>query len=182
MPRKSFATYLFGARAQLCFPGAPALAALAFAFALCAPSQAGAQPQRTRGAVTHTVRAHTDRARARKAACSTAHAKHGSQACSPAKGHRHKTKIEARHKHATGSHHILPRGKVRTPSAPGPGGSAATTCSEGVDATLNEEGNFACSSGAEPGCQEAFVPVVADDGSTLICEPEPSEAGGEEES
>ncbi len=192
MSRPSFPTYRSGARAGL-RSGALALAAIvftfAFAFAFCIPSQAGAQTHRAgvhvNRVVTHTHKTRTHArsagAGASNAACPTTHAKHGSHACAPAKGHKHKTKTEAHRKHAAGSHHTPSQGKAQTPPAPGPGGSSGTTCPDGLNATLNEEGTFSCASGGEPGCQEDFAPVVAGDGSTLVCEPEPGEAGGEEE-
>lgn len=189
MTRPSFAAYLSSARVQLC-SGAPAFAAIALTFVFCAPSHAGAQTYRAgaHGALAHThkarARSHSAGARAQKAACvAAAHAKHGSHACSLAKGHKPKpkTKTEGHHKHATGGHRTPPQGKAQTSPASGPGASPGTTCSEGLDATLNEEGTFSCAGGGEPGCQEGFAPVVAGDGATLVCEPEPGEAGGEEE-
>lgn len=188
----SFATYLSSACTRLCASGALVLVAIALTFAFCVSSQAGAQTHRS-GAHAHGVFAHAHKTRththsagaqAHKAACFATHTKHGPHACSPAKGHKHKVKTEAHHKHATGSRQAPAQGKVQTPPAPAPVGSPGSpgaTCSDGVNATLDEEGNFACANGAEPGCQEGFTPVVSGDGSTLICEPEPSEAGSNEE-
>jgi hypothetical protein len=171
---------------RLLTSGALILAAAVLVLAFCAPSQAGAQTRRT-GAHTHGASArvhkahsHGAGARARKASCASAHAKRGARTCS-AKGHGHKTKTAAHHKHATGSRHAQGPGKVRSPAPAAPAGSPGTTCPDGVNATLDEEGSFACAGGAEPGCQEGFSPVVSDDGSTLICESEQNEAGGEEE-
>jgi hypothetical protein len=176
MTRPSFATYLSGLTARLFAWGVMAIATVAFAFAFCVSSQAGAQTHGHRAAVqTHRVSAH-----AHKAACAT-HARHGSHACSPGKPRKHKAKSEARHTHATGSRHAPVQSKAQTPPAATSAGSPGTTCPDGVNATLDEEGSFACAGGAEPGCQEGFSPVVSDDGSTLVCEPEQNEAGGEEE-
>jgi hypothetical protein len=188
MTRPSFTTYLSSVSMGLFASCAPMLVAAAFTFACFVPAQAGAQTRNfsahtpSAGARVHKVRVHTHgaSARAHDAACSTTHAKHGSHACAFAKGHKHKAKAEGRHKHATGSRHVSSQDKVSTP-APAPGGASGATCSDGVNATLDEEGTFACANGAEPGCQEGFAPVVSGDGSTLVCEPEPSEAGGEEE-
>jgi hypothetical protein len=165
------------------------LVAMACVFAFCISPQAGAQTHsfdaHTHGAMTlaHKARAHTHSAgaQAHKAACSATRAKHGPHACAPSKAHKHKAKIGAHHKHASGSRRTSAQGTVQTPSAPAPGGSPGATCSDGVNATLDEEGTFACANGAEPVCQEGFAPVVSGDGSTLICEPEPGEAGGNEE-
>lgn len=190
MTRPSFSAYLSSASTRLCVSGALVLAGMALMFAFCVSPWAGAQTHRPntqrRRALTHEYKArvhtHSAGAQAHKAACSATHAKHGSHACSPSKGHKHQTKTETHHKHATGSRHIPAQGKVQTPQSPGPAGrSPGTTCSDGLDATLDEDGTFACSNGGEPNCQEGFSPVVSSDGSTLICEPEPSEAAGEEE-
>jgi hypothetical protein len=176
MTRPSFATYLSGAFTRLFASGALTFAAVVVcAFALCVSPQADAQTHR--GGARH---AHGAIAHALKAACST-HAKHsGSHSCAPPKAHKHGAKAEAHRKHAIGSLHAPAQGKASTP-APTLGGSSGATCSNGVNATLDEEGSFACSNGAEPGCQEGFAPAVSGDGSTLVCEPELSEAGGEEE-
>jgi hypothetical protein len=185
MTRPSFATYLSSASAGLRVSGA--LTGMALAFAVCATSPAGAQTHglgaRPYTVATHGHRAHTNThgARAHKAACAAAHTKRGSHACSPAKGHKHRTKTAAHHKQASGSHNAPAQGKAQTPPAPVPSGSPGTTCANGLNATLDEEGTFACAGGGEPGCQEGFAPVVANDGSTLVCEPEQVEAGGEEE-
>lgn len=186
----SFATHLFNACARLCAGCALALTAMAPTFAVCAAAPAGAQTHQSNvhahGLLTrsHAVRAnaHGTRARAHKA-CATSHGKHGgSHACSPAKGHKHDGKKAKDHReHASGSRHTPTQSKVQTPPTPAPAESPGTTCSSGVDATLNEEGTFTCASGGEPGCQEGFAPVVADEGSTLVCEPEQAEVGGEEE-
>jgi hypothetical protein len=150
-------------------------AAVAFTFAFGLSPQAGARTHRS-GAHTHSAGA-----QAHGAACSITHTKHGLHTCSSSKGHKHKAKTEPHRKHALGSRHAPTQSKVQTPPAPTPGGSSGATCPNGVDATLNEEGTFSCGGGAEPGCQEGFAPVVSGDGSTLICEPEPGETGGEEE-
>jgi hypothetical protein len=137
--------------------------------------------------LAHKVRAHAHSvgAQAHKAACSATHAKHDPHACALSKAHKHKAKIEAHHvahhKHTSDSRRTSAQGTVQTPPAPAPGGSSGATCSDGINATLDEEGTFACVNGAEPACQEGFAPVVSGDGSTLICEPEPSEVGGNEE-
>lgn len=183
-----FATHLSNACARLCAAGA--LTLMAMAFAVCAAPPAGAQTHRS-GARIHTVaarqrgtrtNAHGARARAHKA-CASPHGKHGgAHACSPAKSHKHDGKKTKGHReHASGSRDTPAPGIAQTPPAPAPAGSPGTTCSNGVNATLNEEGTFACTSGSEPGCQEGFAPVVADEGSTLVCEPEQTEVGGEEE-
>ncbi|MGA8363974.1 MAG: hypothetical protein WB709_05590 [Solirubrobacteraceae bacterium] len=188
----SSTTYLSGARARLCASGALVLVAMTCTFAFCISSQAGAHGAQTHGSGTHThsaatlarkdyVHTHSAGAQAHKAACSAAHAKHGPHACAPSKFHKHKAKIEAHHKHANDSRRTSAQGIVQTPPALAPGGSSGATCSDGINATLNEEGTFACANGAEPGCQEGFAPVVASDASTLICEPEPGEVGGNEE-
>ena len=154
--------------------------------AFWAPSQAGAQTRRSgththaASARVHKARSHGAGAQARKASCASAHPKHSARTCS-AKSHKHKTKTEAHRKHATGSLHAQAPGKVRSPAPATPAVSPGATCPDGVNATLDEEGSFACAGGAEPGCQEGFSPVVSDDGSTLVCEPEQNEAGGEEE-
>ncbi|HEV3318216.1 MAG TPA: hypothetical protein VG053_00595 [Solirubrobacteraceae bacterium] len=187
MTRPPRTTYLSGVSTRLFASCAPVLVTAALTFACFLPSQAGAQTRglsaRTPspGARARRVRVHTHGAgaQAHKAACSTTRVKHGSHACSSAKGHKHKAKAEAHHKHAAGARHALSRSKASIP-APAPGGSSAATCSDGVNATLDEEGTFACAGGAEPGCREGFAPVVSGDGSTLVCEPEASE-GGEEE-
>lgn len=189
MTRPSFATYLSSASARLCAAGAVSLAAMALTFAFCLAPQAGAQTHRsgtpayTATAGAHNVRAHTHGAgaRARKAACSATHTKHGSRTCSPSRVHKHKAKIEGHHRRATGSSHAPAQGKAQTPPAAAPGGSSGMTCSNGANATLDEAGTFACAGGGEPGCQEGFSPIVADNGATLVCEPEQVEAGGEEE-
>jgi hypothetical protein len=190
MTRPFFAAYLSSACALLRVSGALALTAMAttLAFAVCAAPPAGAQTHgssaRAYKAATHAHRARTNThdARAHKAACAATHTRRGSHACSPAKGHKHRTKTDAHHKHAIGSRSTpAAQSKAPTPSAPVPSGSPGTTCSNVLNATLDEEGTFACAAGGEPGCQEGFAPVVADDGSTLVCEPEQVEAGGEEE-
>ena len=189
MTGPSSTTYLCSARARLCASGTLVLVAMACTFAFCISPQAGAQ---THSSDTHTHRAatltrkddahtHSAGAQAHKAACSAAHAKHGPHVCAPSKVHKHKAKIEVHHKHASDSRRPSAQGIVQTPPAPAPGGSPGATCSNGINATLNEEGTFACVNGVEPGCQEGFAPVVASDGSTLICEPEPGEVGGNEE-
>jgi hypothetical protein len=189
MPGPSFAAYLSSARAQLGASLVLALAAMALALAVCAAPPAGARPHgtgtRTHQAVTHAHRARTGRryarVRAHKAACVAAHTRRDSHACSPAKGHKHRTKPEAHHRHAIGSRHA-PAVQGKAPTLPAPvSNSPGTTCSNGLNATLNEEGSFACAGGGEPGCQEGFAPVVAEDGTTLVCEPEQADAGGEEE-
>ncbi len=176
MPRMSFVTSPSGTSLRRLTPRALTVAAVACAFAVSASVRADAQTHR--GAVQH---AHGAAAHALKAACST-HAKHaGSHSCSPAKAHKHRAKAQAHRKHAPGAllHAPVQEGKVPTSSST-PDGSPGATCSDGLDATLDEEGSFACVNGAEPGCQEGFAPVVAGDGSTLICEPEADEAGEEE--
>lgn len=189
MTRPSFATYRSSTCARLRVSGALALTAMTLAFAVCVAPPAGAQTHGS-GARTYTVATHVHRARtnthgartrAHKAACAAAHVRRGSHACSPGKGHKHRTKTDASHKHATGSRHTSVQGKAQTPAASAPSGSSGTTCANGLNATLDEEGTFACTGGGEPGCQEGFAPVVADDGTTLVCEPEQVEAGGEEE-
>jgi hypothetical protein len=191
MTGPSFITYLSNAWARLCASGALVLVAMACTFAFCISPQAGAQTHSSGTAYTHSAitlahkahaHTHSAGAQAHKAACSAAHAKHGPHACAPSKGHKHKAKIEAHRKHASDSRRTSAQGTVQIPPAPAPSGSPGATCSDGVNATLNEEGTFACTNGAEPGCQEGFAPVVSGDGSTLICEPEPGEAGGNEES
>ncbi|HEY2282064.1 MAG TPA: hypothetical protein VGH60_00775 [Solirubrobacteraceae bacterium] len=194
MTGSSFATYLSSARARLCAAGASRLVAMTFTCALCLAPQAGARTTSGSGIYAHRAQArahelragvHGTGARAHKAACSTAHTRHGAHACSPSRAHKHRTRAEGpraegRHGHATGAHHVPAQGKAQIPPTQAPGGPPGTTCSGGANATLDEEGTFACAGGGEPGCQEGLSPVVADDGSTLVCEPEQNEAGGEE--
>lgn len=196
MIRPSLATDLSSVPTRPFASCALVLAAVAFTLAFCLPPQAHAQTHRS-GSQTHSAGRHAHKARAdshsagakaHKAACSTTHTKRGSHTCSSFKGHKHGAKTGAHRRHATGSRHVPAQGKVQTPSGtssgpsgPAPGGSSGATCSDGVNATLDEEGSFACANGAEPGCREGFAPVVSGDGSTLICEPELSETSGDEE-
>ncbi len=137
-----------------------ALAATALALTFSVPQQAGA---RTAGAacVTTSTRAGRD-----------------SRPCAPDKTKRHR---KSKRSH---SHHSKRHGKHGANAGPGAGSepdqpaAVQASCSDGTNATASGDGSFICASGSEPGCPEGFAPIVADGGSTLLCE---SEAGSGEE-
>jgi hypothetical protein len=59
------------------------------------------------------------------------------------------------------------------------GAAVAATCQSGGRPIGDEEGAFACADGSEPTCPKELVATVSEDGSTLLCEAEPSEEGEE---
>jgi hypothetical protein len=118
---------------------------------------------------------------------SAAHSAHAEHRTSKRTGDIHGRKSHAHHV----SKHKRPRVKHRkaahTPaSATGhgsgeQGATVAATCQNGVRPVATEEGSFACTDGSEPTCPKELVATVSDDGSTLLCEAEPSEEGEGEE-
>lgn len=155
--------------------------ALTFGFSAQADAHARARQLHVHRLHGH-AHAHGIGPKAHRAACAGTHSRHGAHACSSVKEHRHKTGSQVHRRHTTSdSRHISPPSTVQTPAPVALGGPTGTTCPDGHNATLDEEGGFACGDGAEPGCQEGFAPVIASDGSTLVCEPEAKEDDGEAE-
>ncbi len=157
MTRQSLSARL-GARPRPLTAISLALAAIALALTFTAPQQAGARPARAACVTTST------------------HAGHASRPCAPGKAKRHhKSKPSRRH-------HAKRHGKHGANAGPGAGSgqpaAVQASCSDGTNATASGDGSFTCTNGSEPGCGEGFAPVVANGGSTLLCE---SESGSSEE-
>jgi hypothetical protein len=164
MPHSSLTLHPAGVRARLV--ATVALAMVALVFALVVSQQASAQ--------------------AHKAACAptSTHATHVSYTCSTSKSHKghRKGKPKSHHaKHATGKHHTARKSTGQAPNAAGDEAVSATSCSDGTNATANEEGGFTCANGSEPGCAEGLNPALSSDGSMLLCEPEANDGEGGEE-
>lgn len=135
-------------------------AAIVCAFAFAVPQDAGA--------------------RARKANCnpSTTHAFRGAHTCSTGHGAGRSNRGRPSHGHAKRATRHHGNGAGGKPSS----GKATTeaSCANGADATASGDG-FACADGSEPGCATGFAAVIADDGSTMLCEREAAQGKEPEE-